>query len=76
MELTIIALATLVTFGRVLLLILVAIFSGWILGYIAIKNRVFESAFVLFISVFESVPVFSFIQIGRASCRERVCLAV
>ncbi len=55
--------ATLVTFGRVLLLMLVAIFTGWLLGYIAIKNRVFESAYVLFISVFESIPVFSFIPI-------------
>ncbi len=63
MEITIIALATLVTFGRVLFLMLVAILSGWILGYIAIKNRVFENAFVLFISVFESIPVFSFIPI-------------
>ncbi|MFZ0510137.1 MAG: ABC transporter permease subunit [Candidatus Nitrosopolaris sp.] len=63
MEITIIALAALVTFGRVLLLILVAIFSGWILGYLAIKNRVFENAFVLFVSVFESIPVFSFIPI-------------
>jgi NitT/TauT family transport system permease protein len=63
MEITIIALATLVTFGRVLLLMFVAILTGWILGYIAIKNRVFENAFVLFISVFESIPVFSFIPI-------------
>lgn len=63
MEITIIALAALATFGRVLLLMLVAIFSGWILGYIAIKNRAFENAFVLFISVFESIPVFSFIPI-------------
>ena len=63
METTIIALATLATFGRVLLLMLVAILSGWILGYVAIKNRVFESAYVLFISVFESIPVFSFIPI-------------
>ena len=63
MEITIIALAALATFGRGLLLMLVAIFSGWILGYIAIKNRAFENAFVLFISVFESIPVFSFIPI-------------
>ena len=63
MEITIIALATLVTFGRVLLLMFVAILSGWILGYIAIKNRVFENAYVIFISVFESIPVFSFIPI-------------
>lgn len=46
MEITIIALATLATFGRVLLLMFVAILSGWILGYIAIKNRVFENAYV------------------------------
>jgi NitT/TauT family transport system permease protein len=32
-------------------------------NYVAIKNRVFENAFVLFISVFESIPVFSFIPI-------------
>jgi NitT/TauT family transport system permease protein len=63
MEITIIALATLATFGRVLLLMFVAILSGWILGYIAIKNRVFENAYVIFISVFESIPVFSFIPI-------------
>ena len=63
MEITIIALATLATFGRVLLLMFVAVLSGWILGYIAIKNRVFENAYVIFISVFESIPVFSFIPI-------------
>ena len=28
---------------------LVAIFTGWLLGYIAIKNRVFENGNVIFI---------------------------
>jgi NitT/TauT family transport system permease protein len=63
MEIITIGLATLATFGRVLLLLIVAVVSGWILGYLAIKNRIFENAFVIFISVFESIPVFSFIPI-------------
>ena len=62
-ELDIIALATLTTFGRVMLIIAASIFSGWLLSYFAIKNRIFENIFVTVISVFESVPVFSFIPI-------------
>lgn len=63
MEISTIGLAALATFGRVLLLIVIAIFSGWILGYLAVKNRIFENGYVIFVSVFESIPVFSFIPI-------------
>jgi NitT/TauT family transport system permease protein len=37
--------------------------NGWLLSYLAIKNKILENVFVTFISVFESVPVFSFIPI-------------
>lgn len=55
-----IVLATAVSTARVLALIGLSILSGWILGYIAIKSKAFENIYTSLISVFESVPVFSF----------------
>ncbi len=56
-------LATLATTGRVFLTIGLSILTGWLLGYIAVKNRAFENAYVSLIEVFESVPVISFFPI-------------
>ncbi len=53
----------LATTGRVLGLIGFSILSGWILSYIAIKNRWFESIFISLSEVFESVPVIAFFPI-------------
>ncbi|MBP1357526.1 MAG: sugar ABC transporter permease, partial [Sulfolobus sp.] len=58
------ALATLVTTGRVWLTIGASIISGWFLSYIAIKSKGFENAYISFIEVFESVPVISFFPIA------------
>jgi NitT/TauT family transport system permease protein len=60
---TIIALATAATIIRVLLLILAAIVTGWILAYIAIKSRTFENVYVPLVNVFESIPVIGFLPI-------------
>ncbi|TRM73749.1 sugar ABC transporter permease, partial [Sulfolobus sp. B5] len=56
-------LATLASSGRVFLTIGLSILTGWLLGYIAVKNRAFENAYVSLIEVFESVPVISFFPI-------------
>jgi NitT/TauT family transport system permease protein len=56
-------LASLVTLGRVWLVIGVAIFTGWFLGYASIKSRIFENIYISLIEVFESVPVISFFPI-------------
>lgn len=62
----VIALAALVSTARVLGLIGLSIISGWFLGYLAVKNKVFESIYTSFIGVFESVPVFSFFPVVLA----------
>jgi NitT/TauT family transport system permease protein len=56
-------LASLVTLGRVWLVIGVSIFTGWFLGYASIKSRKFENIYISLIEVFESVPVISFFPI-------------
>ncbi|QIW23459.1 ABC transporter permease subunit [Sulfolobus sp. S-194] len=56
-------LASLVTIGRVWVTILFSIFSGWLLAYASIKNKIFENIYISLIEVFESVPVFSFFPI-------------
>jgi len=56
-------LASLVTLGRVWLVIGVSIFTGWFLGYASIKSRIFENIYISLIEVFESVPVISFFPI-------------
>ncbi|MGC9170459.1 MAG: ABC transporter permease subunit [Thermoproteus sp.] len=58
-----IALATVVSTARVLALIGASIVTGWLLGYIAIKSKVFENVYTSLIGVFESVPVFSFFPV-------------
>ncbi len=58
-----IALATAVSTARVLALIGASIVTGWLLGYIAIKSKVFENVYTSLIGVFESVPVFSFFPV-------------
>ena len=56
-------LATLASLGRVFLAIGLSIVTGWLLGYLAIKNRAFENTYVSLIEVFESVPVISFFPV-------------
>ncbi|CCC82588.1 ABC transporter permease subunit [Thermoproteus tenax] len=56
-------LATLATTARVFALIGASIVTGWLLGYLAIKSRVFENLYTSLIGVFESVPVFSFFPV-------------
>lgn len=58
-----IALALLATTGRVFLTIGLSIVTGWLLGYLAIRSRAFESAFVSISEVLESVPVISFFPV-------------
>jgi len=58
-----IALAAVVSTSRVLALIGASIATGWLLGYIAIRSRVFENLYTSLIGVFESVPVFSFFPV-------------
>jgi NitT/TauT family transport system permease protein len=62
-----IALATLATASRIFLLIGVAIISGWVLAYIAIRSRRFESIYVPLVNVFESIPVIAFLPIVLAA---------
>ena len=63
MELWLIALATLVTVGRIWLLIGAAVLSGWGLAYLCIRSRSFENAFVPVVNVLESIPVLAFLPI-------------
>ncbi|MDG7035015.1 MAG: ABC transporter permease subunit [Nitrososphaerota archaeon] len=63
MNLITIALATAATTGRVLLLILLSIVTGWFLGYLAVKNRSFENTFVPLIDILESIPVLGFLPV-------------
>lgn len=58
-----IALAILATTGRVFLTIGLSIVTGWLLGYLAIKSRAFESVYVGLSEVLESVPVISFFPV-------------
>ncbi len=59
----ILMLATLVTTGRVFLAIALSIVTGWALGYLSLKSRVFENAYVSLSEVLESVPVISFFPV-------------
>lgn len=63
MDLITIALATGASLGRVLLLILISIVSGWFLSYFAVKSRSFENIYISFVNVFESIPVIGFLPI-------------
>jgi ABC-type anion transport system, duplicated permease component len=53
-------LATLATFGRVALTIILSIVLGWFLGYAAVKNGLFEGVFLSIIQTLEAVPVITF----------------
>ncbi|QKQ99112.1 ABC transporter permease subunit [Metallosphaera tengchongensis] len=52
-----------VTIGRVFVTIILSIVTGWLLGYIAIKNRTFENVYISLSEVLESVPVISFFPV-------------
>jgi NitT/TauT family transport system permease protein len=58
-----IPLATLATVGRIFLLIALAIVSGHLLAYAAIKSRAFENVYVPLVNVFESIPVIGFLPL-------------
>ena len=58
-----IPLATLATVGRIFLLIALAIVSGHLLAYAAIRSRAFENVFVPLVNVFESIPVIGFLPL-------------
>jgi len=58
-----IPLATLATVGRIFLLIAVAVFTGHLLAYAAIKSRKFENVYVPLVNVFESIPVIGFLPL-------------
>lgn len=55
--------ANLATLGRVFVTILLAIVTGWLLGYIAIKNKTFENIYISLSEVLESVPVITFFPV-------------
>ena len=49
--------------GRIGVLLLFSILSGWVLAYGCVKSRRFESAFVPVVNVLESIPVIAFLPI-------------
>ena len=63
MDVTIIALATLATIGRILLLMLLSVLSGWVLAYLAVRSRGFENVYVPLVNVLESIPVIAFLPV-------------
>ncbi len=63
MDIMTIALATLATIGRILVLIVLSILTAWGLAYLAVKSRKFENAYVPFVNVLESIPVIAFLPI-------------
>ncbi|MCY0862321.1 MAG: ABC transporter permease subunit [Metallosphaera prunae] len=52
-----------VTVGRVFITIILSIVTGWLLGYLALKNRAFENVYISLSEVLESVPVISFFPV-------------
>jgi NitT/TauT family transport system permease protein len=56
--------STIVTMIRVFALILLSIISGWLLGYVAVKSKLFESIYITLTEIFESVPVFTFFPVA------------
>lgn len=69
---TTIVLAVFATTARVLGVIGLAILSGWLLGYLATRSRVFENAYVSLVEVFESIPVITFFPVVLIFFIERV----
>ena len=63
MDITTIALATLATIGRILVLMLLSVLSGWGLAYLAVKSRRFENVYVPLVNVLESIPVIAFLPV-------------
>src|SRR5579872_6899778 len=63
MDLLLIGFATLATVARVLALIGLSILTGWLLAWLAIKNRTFENAYVPLVNALESIPVLAFLPI-------------
>ena len=63
MDIMTIALATLATIGRILVLIVISVLTGWGLAYLAVKSRKFENAYVPVVNVLESIPVIGFLPI-------------
>ncbi|HMK83371.1 MAG TPA: ABC transporter permease subunit, partial [Candidatus Bathyarchaeia archaeon] len=63
MDVTIIALATLATIGRILLLMLLSVLTGWVLAYLAVRSRGFENVYVPLVNVLESIPVIAFLPV-------------
>lgn len=63
MDIPIIALATLATVLRILVLIAVSILLGWGLAYLSIKSRRFENVYIPLVNAFESIPVIGFLPI-------------
>ncbi|OYT26933.1 MAG: hypothetical protein B6V02_00790 [Thermoprotei archaeon ex4572_64] len=55
--------ASLLTFSRVFLTILVAVIAGLILSCIVIRSRVLETIFLTCVSIFESIPVITFFPV-------------
>ena len=51
------------TTGRVFFTILLSVLSGWLLGYVALKNRTFENIYISLSEVLESVPVITFFPV-------------
>ena len=49
--------------GRVFITIILSIVTGWLLGYLALKNRAFENVYISLSEVLESVPVISFFPV-------------
>jgi NitT/TauT family transport system permease protein len=62
-----IPLATIATIGRIFLLIGIAIISGWLLAYFAVKNRKFENIYIPLVNVLESIPVIGFLPLVLAA---------
>jgi NitT/TauT family transport system permease protein len=56
-------LATLATLARVFITIGASIVTGWLLGYGAIKNKIFENIYISISEVLESVPVITFFPV-------------
>ncbi len=55
--------ASLLTFARVFLTILIAIIVGLVLSCIVVRSRILETIFLTCVSIFESIPVITFFPV-------------
>ncbi len=62
-ELLLIILGVLATAIQVIILVILSIISGWFLAYASIKSKIFENIYIIFIEIFESVPVITFFPV-------------